>query len=108
MTDRESNHITIVKRIKSFLKERIGMNTPEEAIFFENLEISGLDCYSLMEEFGEYFEVDMATFNPSHYRMGDPVATLRDVFQRSAKKSFDIYHMAKVVEAGYWYDPDEH
>jgi len=99
-----NNNSQVLEKIKSFLKEKIGMEKPEKAIFFENLEISGLDCYTLMEEFGEEFNVDMKPFDSSRYNMGD--ATINSIFdvRLKRKKKFGINHLADVVEKGIWCD----
>ena len=101
------------KNVIEFIKTRIGVDTSNESMIFEDLGIDGLDAESFMIEFSNHFNVDMTEFKPelyyfSEYELGNIFLSMyRSIFNRRAlkKRAFSLTHLAEVAERKKWFDP---
>ncbi|WP_157305398.1 DUF1493 family protein [Chitinophaga tropicalis] len=91
-----------------------GIPLTENSIIFDDLGINGIDAATLMEELAIEFEFSLESFNYSEYFLSE--SELSNVFRslfyslfkrdKLPSRTFTINHLMKVIDKGYWFDPE--
>lgn len=110
----------LVARTADAPRERVNASTR----LFSDLGMDGDDAHDVMQAFCARYPVDMSTFHWRRYfgdegwSMGQPAVVLvlqaasrsfreRWATAERAEREITVAHLARVAEAGHWFEPDE-
>lgn len=98
------------QELKEMIEYEIGGQIPDNALFFDDLQIGGNDCIELMNRIAAKYEVDMAGYDPLNYHETEreiETAWFTDVRPNRLVKSFDFNHLIEVIDKKKWYEPNQ-
>lgn len=93
------------------IESRVGQPIEDNTIFFEDIEIDGLDAFSLMDEVAKYYNLNMDGYIPTDYhfeerQIANPFRFIKNIFGAKKNiKTFTALHLYEVVKKGKWFNP---
>lgn len=75
-----------------FIEKKVGIEINDDTTFFDDLEITGLDAYLLMEDIAVQLKVDMQNYIPDKYHLSEndilniPKTIFNGIFNKSLLK----------------------
>jgi hypothetical protein len=97
-----------------FIENKLGVISNEDTLIFDELGLDGLDADVFINDFAEYYGINMAHFNSESYYSSEKTLVnffpilLKRMFSKPTKKiiPLSVRHLLIMVEKKEWFDPD--